>query len=305
MDAKTDKIWLDGKFVDWDKAQIHILTHTLHYGWGVFEGIRCYHCHDGSSAVFRLKDHVDRLFGSAHIVSIKIPFTKEEIFSAILETFRINKLKEGYIRPIVFVGDGEMGIYVKKVDVRVAIAVWSWGAYLGDEGLANGIRAKVSSFTRLHVNSQMTKAKVCGNYVNSILAKREIIAAGYDEAILLDNEGYVSEASGENIFMVKNGTIKTSPLTSILPGITRDSVITIAKDKGYPIIEERFTRDELYLADEAFFSGTAAEITPVREVDDRQIGLGHPGPITKDIQATFFDAVKGKIDKYEGWLARL
>jgi len=305
MDSKTDKIWLDGKLVDWDKAQIHILTHTLHYGWGVFEGIRCYHCHDGSSAIFRLQEHVERLFDSAHIVGIKIPFTHEEISSAILETFQINKLKEGYIRPIVFVGDGEMGIYVKKVDVRVAIAVWSWGAYLGDEGLAKGIRAKVSSFTRLQVNSQMTKAKVCGNYVNSILAKREIMAAGYDEAILLDNEGYVSEASGENIFMVKNGVIKTTPLTSILPGITRDSVITIAKDKGYPIIEERFTRDELYLADEAFFSGTAAEITPVREVDDRQIGPGNPGPITKDIQATFFDVVKGKVDKYKGWLARL
>jgi branched chain amino acid aminotransferase apoenzyme (EC 2.6.1.42) len=248
---------------------------------------------------------VNRLFDSAHIVGIKIPFTREEISSAILETFRINKLKEGYIRPIVFVGDGEMGIYVKKVDVRVAIAVWSWGAYLGDEGLSKGIRAKVSSFTRLQVSSQMTKAKVCGNYVNSILAKREIITAGYDEAILLDTEGYVSEASGENIFMVKNGIIKTSPLTSILPGITRDSVITIAKDKGYPLIEERFTRDELYLADEAFFSGTAAEITPIREVDDRQIGPGHPGPVTKDIQATFFDTVKGKVDKYEGWLARL
>jgi branched-chain amino acid aminotransferase len=228
MDSKTDKIWLDGKFVDWDKAQIHILTHTLHYGWGVFEGIRCYHCHDGSSAIFRLKEHVDRLFDSAHIVGIKVPFSKEEISSAILETFRVNKLKEGYIRPIVFVGDGEMGIYVKKVDVRVGIAVWSWGAYLGDEGLAKGIRAKVSSFTRLQVSSQMSKAKVCGNYVNSILAKREIIAAGYDEAILLDTEGYVSEASGENIFIVKNGTIKTTPLTSILPGITRDSVITIA-----------------------------------------------------------------------------
>jgi branched-chain amino acid aminotransferase len=187
--------------------------------------------------------------------------------------------------------------------VRVAIAVWSWGAYLGDEGLAKGIRAKVSSFTRLQVNSQMTKAKVCGNYVNSILAKREVIAAGYDEAILLDNEGYVSEASGENIFIVKNGTIKTPPLTSVLPGITRDSVITIAKDKGYPLIEERFTRDELYLADEAFFSGTAAEITPVREVDERQIGPGHPGPVTKDIQATFFDAVKGKIKPYQRWLA--
>jgi len=305
MDLKTDKIWLDGKFVDWDKAQIHILTHTLHYGWGVFEGIRGYHCHDGSSAIFRLKEHVNRLFGSAHIVGIKIPFTQEEISSAILETFRINKLKEGYIRPIVFIGDGEMGIYVKKVDVRVAIAVWSWGAYLGDEGLSKGIRAKVSSFTRLQVSSQMSKGKVCGNYVNSILAKREIMAAGYDEAILLDTEGYVSEASGENIFMVKNGTIKTTPLTSILAGITRDSVITIAKDKGYSLIEERFTRDELYLADEAFFSGTAAEITPIREVDDRQIGPGHPGPVTKDIQATFFETVKGKIDKYKGWLARL
>jgi len=305
MDSKTDKIWLDGKLVDWDKAQIHILTHTLHYGWGVFEGIRCYHCHDGSSAIFRLNEHVDRLFGSAHIVSIKIPFTKEEISAAILEIIQINKLKEGYIRPIVFVGDGEMGIFVKKVDVRVAIAAWNWGAYLGDEGLAKGIRAKVSSFTRLQVSSQMSKAKVCGNYVNSILAKREIMAAGYDEAILLDTEGYVSEASGENIFIVKNGTIKTTPLTSILPGITRDSVITIAKDKKYPIIEERFTRDELYLADEAFFSGTAAEITPIREVDDRQIGPGHPGPVTKDIQATFFDTVKGKIDKYKGWLARL
>jgi len=305
MDLKTEKIWLDGKFVDWDKAQVHILTHTLHYGWGVFEGIRCYCCYDGSSAVFRLKEHVDRLFASAHVISIKIPFTKEEISSAILETLRVNKLKEGYIRPIVFVGDGEMGIYVKKVMVRVAIAVWGWGAYLGDEGLAKGIRAKVSSFTRLQVNSQMTKAKVCGNYVNSILAKREIIAAGYDEAILLDSEGYVSEASGENIFIVKNGIIKTTPLTSILPGITRDSVITIAKDKGYPVIEERFTRDELYLADEVFFSGTAAEITPVREVDDRQIGSGHPGPITKDIQATFFDTVKGKVDKYKGWLTWL
>jgi branched-chain amino acid aminotransferase len=305
MNAKTEKIWLDGKLVDWDKAQTHILTHTLHYGWGVFEGIRCYHCQDDSSAIFRLKEHVDRLFDSAHIIGLKIPFTREEISSAILETFRVNKLKEGYIRPIVFVGDGEMGIFVKKVDVRVAIATWSWGAYLGDEGLAKGIRAKVSSFTRLQVNSQMTKAKVCGNYVNSILAKREVIAAGYDEAILLDNEGYVSEASGENIFIVKKGIIKTPPLTCVLPGITRDCIITIAKDKGYQIIEERFTRDELYLADEAFFSGTAAEITPVREVDERQIGPGHPGPITKNIQSTFFDTVKGKVDKYKGWLAKI
>ncbi|MBN2469032.1 MAG: branched-chain amino acid transaminase [Deltaproteobacteria bacterium] len=303
MDAKTEKIWMDGEFVDWDKATIHVLTHTLHYGWGVFEGIRAYHCHDGASAVFRLKEHVDRLFGSCHIVDIPIPYTKEEITGAILETLRVNKLKEAYIRPIVFIGDGEMGIYTKEVNSRVAIAVWGWGAYLGDEGLKKGIRAKISSFTRLHVNGQMTKAKVCGNYVNSILAKREIISAGYDEAILLDTEGYVSEASGENIFIVKNGVIKTTPLTSILPGITRDSVMAIAKDKGYPLLEERFTRDELYLADEVFFSGTAAEITPVREVDNRQIGSGFPGAITLDIQETFFDTVKGRVDAYKDWLS--
>jgi len=305
MDVKTDKIWMDGKFVDWNKANVHILTHTLHYGWGVFEGIRCYQCHDGSSAVFRLKEHVDRLLGSAHIVGITIPYTKEEVAEAILETLRINNLREGYIRPIVFIGDGEMGLYVKDANARVAIAVWGWGAYLGDEGLKRGIRAKVSSFARLHVNIQMTKAKVCGNYVNSIMAKREVLAAGYDEAILLDTEGYVSEASGENIFIVNDGVIKTSPRASILPGITRDSVITIAKDKGYPLVKERFTRDELYLADEVVLSGTAAEITPVREVDDRVIGSGSPGPITTDIQKTFFDIVKGKIGKYKDWLTYL
>jgi len=302
MDAITDKIWMDGEFVDWDKANVHVLTHTLHYGWGVFEGIRSYQGDDNTSAVFRLKEHVDRLFGSCHIVDIPMPFSKEEITEAILQTLRLNKLKEGYVRPLVFIGDGEMGIYTKNVYVRVAIAVWGWGAYLGDEGLEKGIRAKISSFTRLHVNGQMTKAKVCGNYVNSILAKREITAAGYDEAILLDTEGYVSEASGENIFIVKNGVMKTTPFTSILPGITRDSVITIAEDKGLSLIEERFTRDELYLADEAFFTGTAAEITPIREVDNRLIGPGSPGPITGDIQRTFFDVVKGKIDKYKHWL---
>ena len=303
MNATTEKIWLDGTFVDWDKAQIHILTHTLHYGWGAFEGIRYYLCHDGVSAIFRLKEHVDRLFGSCHIVDIPVPYTKEAISQAILETIRINKLKEGYIRPLIFIGEGEMGIYVKKLNVRVAVAVWGWGAYLGEEGLKKGIRAKISSFTRLHVNSQMTKAKVVGNYVNSILAKRESISAGYDEAILLDHAGYVAEASGENIFIAKNGVIKTTPLTSILPGITRDSVITIATDKGYSLREERFTRDELYLADEAFLCGTAAEITPIREVDNRVIGLGAPGPITLDIQRSFFDIVQGKVDAYKRWLA--
>ncbi|HNR12844.1 MAG TPA: branched-chain amino acid transaminase [Thermodesulfobacteriota bacterium] len=302
MDAITEKIWMDGTFVDWNQANVHILTHTLHYGWGVFEGIRCYQCADGSSAVFRLKEHVDRLFDSAHIVSIPVPYTREQISEAILETLRVNKVKEAYIRPIIFIGDGEMGIYVKKLNVRVAIAVWGWGAYLGAEGLNKGIRAKVASYTRLHVNAQMTKAKVVGNYVNSILAKREVIVAGYDEAIMLDTAGYVSEASGENVFFVKNGTIKTTPLQSILPGITRDSVLTIVRDKGYPLREERFTRDELYLAEEAFFSGTAAEITPIREVDNRMIGPGIPGPITSDVQATFFDTVRGKVDRYRSWL---
>ena len=303
MDAITEKIWLDGELVDWDKATIHVLSHTLHYGWGVFEGIRCYKCDDGSAAVFRLKEHVDRLFGSAHIVALPVPYTREQINEATLETLRANGMQEGYIRPVIFVGEGEMGIFVKNINVRVAIAVWGWGAYLGDEGLNKGIRAKVSSYTRLHVNGQMTKAKVVGNYVNSILAKREIIAAGYDEAIMLDTSGYVSEASGENIFIVKNGVIKTTPLTSILPGITRDSVMTIARDKGYRVIEERFTRDELYLADEVFLSGTAAEITPIREIDDRAIGSGSKGPITADIQEAFFDIVRGKVDQYREWLA--
>ena len=200
MDAITEKIWLDGELVDWDKATIHVLTHTLHYGWGVFEGIRCYKCADGSSAVYRLKEHIDRLFGSAHIVGIPVPYTREQITEATLETLRVNNMKEAYIRPIIFIGDGEMGIFVKNLNVRIAIAVWGWGAYLGDEGLNKGIRAKVSSYTRLHVNGQMTKAKVCGNYVNSILAKREIIASGYDEAIMLDTSGYVSEASGGKHF---------------------------------------------------------------------------------------------------------
>jgi branched-chain amino acid aminotransferase len=305
MIKKVDTIWLDGKLVDWDKAQIHVLTHTLHYGLGVFEGIRCYLCQDGRSAVFKLQEHVDRLFDSAHISQITIPFSPEEIFQAITQTLRANKLKEGYIRPIVFVGDGEMGLYVKDYPVRVAIACWSWGAYLGEEGLRRGIRAKIASFTRHHVNVGMTKAKICGNYVNSILAKKEVTAMGYDEAILLDTEGYICEASGENIFIVKKDTIKTPPPTSILQGITRDSVIKLAHDAKMNVVEQRFTRDELYIADEAFFTGTAAEITPVREVDDRTIGRGERGPVTEHIQKTFFDVVQGKNDNYKDWLSYL
>ena len=299
---KAKKIWLDGKFVDWDKANVHVLTHTLHYGLGVFEGIRCYLLKDGKSAVFRLNDHTDRLFASAHIAQIEMPFTKKEINRAIMETLKVNGLKEGYIRPIAFLGDGAMGIYPKQNPTRVSIAAWQWGAYLGEEGIKNGIRAKVSSFTRHHVNVSMTKAKIVGNYANSILAKREVVASGYDEAILLDTDGYVSEGSGENIFIVKSGVLKTTPLTSVLAGITRDSVIKIAQDEGIRVIEGRFSRDELYVSDEAFFTGTAAEVTPIREVDSRTIGSGRSGPVTKKIQGIFFDAVKGKNRKYKRWL---
>ncbi len=299
---KTKKIWMDGKFVNWDDANVHILTHSLHYGLGVFEGIRCYKCENGKSAVFRLKEHTDRLFESAHIMLIEIPFTRDAINKAIIETLKVNDLKEGYIRPIVFLGDGSMGVLPKNNPVRVAIAVWPWGAYLGEEALKSGIRIKVSTYTRHHVNSMMTKAKVTGHYVNSILAKREAIADGYDEALLLDTEGYVSEGSGENIFIIKDSLLKTTPLTSNLKGITRDSVMKIARDKGFEVKEERFTRDELYIADEAFFTGTAAEITPIREADKRTIGQGKPGPVTKTIQETFFNTVKGKGKKYADWL---
>ena len=301
---KTEKIWMDGKLLNWDDANIHILTHTLHYGLGVFEGIRCYSTPDGP-AVFRLKEHVRRLFKSAKIFLLEIPFTEDEISTAILETIKQNKLQECYIRPIVYLGDGAMGLFPKGNPVRVAIAVWSWGAYLGEEGLEKGIRVKVSSFIRNHVNSNMSRGKVCGYYVNSQLAKKEAISCGYDEALLLDTEGYVSEGSGENVFIVKNGLLKTTPLTSILEGITRDSVMTIAKDIGIETREERFTRDEVYLADEAFFTGTAAEVTPIRELDGRIIGEGRRGPITEKIQSIFFDAVKGKNKKYKSWLTYL
>lgn len=304
MIQEAKKIWMDGKMVDWKDANVHVLTHTLHYGLGVFEGIRCYKGVKGS-AIFRLKEHIDRLFSGAHICQINIPLSKEDISKAIIETIKVNGFEECYIRPIIYLGYGAMGIYSKDNPVRVSIATWPWGAYLGDEGLKNGIRVKVSSYNRHHVNVSMTKAKVCGNYANSQLAKREVIASGFDEALLLDTEGYVSEGSGENIFIVRNSMIKTTPLTSILEGITRDSIIRIAKDEGIEVVEERFTRDELYISDEAFFTGTAAEITPIREVDGRTIGSGKPGPVTKKLQSIFFDTVSGKIDRYSRWLTYL
>jgi branched-chain amino acid aminotransferase len=299
---KAKKIWYHGKFLDWDDCTVHILTHTLHYGLGVFEGLRCYLTEDGRSVVFRLLEHTDRFFDSARIADMEIPFGKDEINGAIVETLSVNGLKEGYIRPIAFLSAGSMGIYPRDNPVKVAIAAWQWGAYLGEEGIKKGIRTKVSSYTRHHVNSAMTKAKIAGNYVNSIFAKREAVSAGYDEAILLDTEGFISEGSGENIFMVKDGVLKTTPPTSILKGITRDSAMRIAKDLAISVEQERFTRDELYCADEAFFTGTAAEITPIREVDGRPVGKGIPGPVTRKIQGMFFEIVKGKNDAYREWL---
>jgi branched-chain amino acid aminotransferase len=301
MIQETNKIWLDGRFVDWKEATIHVLTHTLHYGLGVFEGLRCYRG-DRGSAIFRLKDHVDRLYASAHIVQIKIPYPPQQLQQAIIDTVKVNRLPECYIRPIVFIGYGEMGLYVRKNPIQVAIAAWPWGTYLGDEGIQNGIRAKTSSFTRHHPNISLTRAKITANYANSILAKKEVKDAGYDEALLLDVDGYVAEGPGENIFILRKGILKTTPLTSVLEGITRNTVIQLAQESGIPVVQERFTRDELYIADEAFFTGTAAELTPIREVDGRAIGNGKPGPVTQSLQRTFFDVVHGKDEKHLAWL---
>jgi branched-chain amino acid aminotransferase len=292
---------MDGEFVDWDKAQVHVLTHSLHYGLGVFEGIRCYETGKGP-AIFRLKEHVERLFSSAHIFLLEIPFSRQEIEQAIIDTIRVNGVKECYIRPLVYIGDGAMGLYPRGNPTRVSIAAWPWGTYLGEDGITKGIRIKVSSFIRSHVNSNMARGKVSGYYVNSQLARKEAISCGYDEALLLDTEGYVSEGSGENIFLVRNGKLKTTPLTSILEGITRDSIMEMAVNEGIQVSEERFTRDEIYIAEEAFFTGTAAEVTPIREVDGRIVGDGKPGPVTKRLQSIFFDTVKGKNRNYESWL---
>jgi branched-chain amino acid aminotransferase len=302
MVTPTKSIWLDGRFVPWDEAKIHVLTHTLHYGVGVFEGIRCYKRADGRSAIFRLKEHIDRLFESAHIVLMKIPYTHQEITKACIDLMKDNDMAEGYLRPLVFYGDENMGLGASN-PVRVTIVTWHWGAYLGEEGLKKGIRAKISSFARSGVNMAMVKGKIVGQYVNSILAKREALMAGYDEGIMLDSEGFISEASGENVFMIKNGILFTAPYgSSILGGITRDTVVSLAREKNIPIFMERFSRDMLYTADEIFFTGTAAEITPVREVDGRIIGDGKPGPITVDIQRSFFDVVKGERVYHPEWL---
>ena len=300
-----EKIWLDGALVDWDAANVHVLTHTLHYGLGVFEGIRCYATDDGRSAVFRLPEHVRRLFDSARINLMEIPFGQAEITAAIVETLRANSLSEGYIRPLAFIGDGAMGLHPGDNPIRVAIIAYPWGKYLGEEGIRNGIRAKVSTFARNHPAAKMTKGKTCGDYVNSILAKREALLDGYDEAVMLDTDGRVSEASGENVFIVRGGEIRTPPLPTILGGLTREAVIQVARDKGIPVAETDITRDECYIADEMFLTGTAAEVTPIRELDHRTIGAGSRGPVTKTLQDAFFAIVAGRDSKYESWLTYL
>ncbi|MFA5074003.1 MAG: branched-chain amino acid transaminase [Nitrospirota bacterium] len=297
----TEKIWIDGAFVKWDEAKVHILTHSLHYGTAVFEGIRCYKTDQGP-AVFRLPEHVDRLFNSAHILQMEMPLTRQAVCEAILETIRVNKIEACYIRPLAHIGYGIMGVYPGNNPIQISIAVWPWGSYLGEEGMKNGIRVKISSFSRPHINATMVRAKTSANYCNSLLAKREALKDGYDEAVLLDTEGFVAEGSGENIFIVRNGVLKTPPLTAILEGITRASVMQIATELGYRVAEQRFTRDELYIADEVFFTGTAAEITPIREVDNRMIGKGKPGPVTAKLQSVFFDTVYGRNKNHADWL---
>jgi branched-chain amino acid aminotransferase len=294
-------IWMDGKLVRWKDANVHIMTHALHYGFGVFEGIRCYKTKKGS-AIFRLKEHVSRLFDSAKIIGIEIPFTLKKVRDSIIEVVKKNKFKECYIRPIAYTGDDKRGLNYLGSTIHLSIAAWPWGAYLGKEGLDKGIRVKVSSFTRHHHNITMTKAKVCGAYINSIMAKTESVRDGYDEAIMLDVNGNVAEGSGENIFMIKNGTIKTPPLVSVLDGITRNSIIEFAVEKKIKVREDFFSRDMLYTADEVFFTGTAAEVTPIREIDNRPVGSGKPGSVTKMLQKTYFNAVLGSNTKYRKWL---
>jgi branched-chain amino acid aminotransferase len=302
MSIKSDKIWMDGELIDFEDAKVHVLTHTLHYGYGAFEGIRAYRRSSGESHVFRLQEHIRRLFDTAHILGIEVPFKRAEIVDACIETLQANRFLEGYLRPIIYLGHEAMGLGSLGNRVHLAIPAWFWGAYLGDEGLKNGIRCKISSYNRAHVNVNMVKGKICGQYVNSVIAKREVMKAGYDEAIMLDTNGYVAECTGENLFMVRDGRIITAPYgAAILGGITRDTVITLARDLGVVVEERQFTRDELYVADEIFLCGTAAEVTPVREVDDRQIGPGRPGEISGLISKVFFDVVKGDTDAHAQW----
>jgi branched-chain amino acid aminotransferase len=306
MVDKVEKIWMDGEMVNWDDAKVHVLTHTIHYGVGAFEGIRAYKRSDGTTTVFRLREHIERLLNSCKLVNLKPRFTEEQLCKASVDLLRQNKLDEAYIRPLVYVGDGAMGVYAPNNPIRAFIVAYKWGAYLGAEALEKGIRVRISGWQRHHINVSLAKAKMMGQYTNSVMAKSEAKLGGYDEAILLDTQGYVSEGSGENIFIVKKGKLTTPPLSSsILAGITRDTIITLAREEGLTLVEDRITRDELYLADEAFFTGTAAEVTPIREVDHRAIGDGKVGPVTKRLQARYFDVVKGSDTHHPEWLTRV
>jgi branched-chain amino acid aminotransferase len=297
-------IWYDGKLVPWREATTHVLTHSLHYGLSVFEGVRAYKT-DNGTAIFRLKEHTKRLFNSAHIYQITIPYDAETLEAAQCEVVRANQLESCYLRPLVFYGSEKMGVSPKGAQVHVAIAAWPWGAYLGEEALANGIRVKVSSFARQHVNVTMPRAKVATTYANSIIANAEALQDGYDEALLLDTEGFVAEGAGENIFIVKDGMLVEPEIASALTGITRSTIHSLASDLGIPLLTRRLTRDDVYIADEAFFTGTAAEVTPIREVDNRRIGAGRRGPVTERLQKAFFDLVQGRNPKYQGWLTKV
>ncbi|MFP5396710.1 MAG: branched-chain amino acid transaminase [Gammaproteobacteria bacterium] len=302
---RDGKIWMDGELVDWRDAKIHVLTHTLHYGCGAFEGVRAYNT-VGGTAVFRLREHTERLFNSAKILRMKIPYTVEQVMDAQCAVVRANKLESCYIRPLTWIGSEKLGVSPKGNTIHLMIAAWAWGAYLGEEGLRRGIRVKTSSYTRHHVNITMTQAKAVSNYTNSILANMEATDEGYDEAMLLDSAGFVSEGAGENLFVVKKGVVYTPDLSAgALNGITRDTIFAICQDLGLKLVEKRITRDEVYIADEAFFTGTAAEVTPIRELDRVQIGAGERGPITEKVQSAFFDIVNGRNPKYAEWLTRV
>ena len=300
---KAKQIWMDGRLVAWDDAKVHVLTYTLHYGVGAFEGIRCYRCTNGRSAIFRLKEHAERLWQSVRILGIESPYTAQDIAKACVDTVRANELTECYIRPLIYVGEGEMGLAAFRNPIHLAVAAWPWGAYLGDEGLKNGIRVRTSSFQRYHVNTLMTKSKAVGHYVNSILASMEARSGGYDEALMLDVDGYAAEGCGENLFIVRDGRVKTPPIATVLEGVTRSSAMRLLREHGIEVVEERFTRDEVYIADEAFFTGTAAEITPIRSLDDRTIGAGKPGPVTQQLQKDYFAVIRGERRELESWLS--
>jgi branched-chain amino acid aminotransferase len=300
---KVDKIWVDGKLVNWDDATEHVLAHTLHYGLGAFEGIRAYQRKDGRTAVFRLGEHIDRLFDSCHIATLDIPYTRDQIKDACCEVLRVNKMSSGYLRPLVYLGYRSLGLGSLDMPVRTVVAAFEWGAYLGEDGLKRGIRAKVSAFRRGNVDGFAAKGKIVGQYVTNILAKRDALRSGHDEAIMLGSDGLVAEATGENIFLVKRGVVFTPPTTaSILGGVTRDTAIQLLRELGHDLREQSFTRDEMWVADEVFMTGTAAEITPVREIDDRRIGSGEPGPVTRRLQDHFFAVVKGDDRKHDHWL---